>query len=288
MQSLPAIMETLMVATDHDDTGTLVMASLQRCTLLLQSLHMHSTTTPGMNECAVSGRSPGLGGSTGAPENDETNPELPKWQSIARVEEGKKSRERTHGVGAEAPKARERSHGGGEDLPKARERTQHGPFGADIIPPKPTKTENSLCLVNPPKIPELSNLARTHCGQRTKHLGDGVRSARFDLCRLFEGQRILQFTARGTNHKGGELNRKGGLERLAGLHRVCRLWWVYVRRRPGKLRRIAGWVRLTDAGQHGNHQTQLRELTLRQGVGAGPSWRRRPSSVPGCRTRPPR
>ncbi len=203
----------------------------------------------------------------------------------------RRGRNRANEPTASAPKRRKRTNEATEAAKTCRKRANE----PSMAPSEPTSSRQdrlrrkiSLCLLNPPKIPVLSNLARTHCGQRTKHLGDGVRSARFDLCRLFEGQRILQFTARGTNHKGGELNRKGGLERLTGLHRVCRLWWVYVRRRPGKLRRIAGWVRLTDAGQHGNHQTQLRELTLRQGVGAGPSWRRRPSSVPGCRTRPPR
>ena len=117
---------------------------------------MLSAGKPSMNECAVAGRPPGPDGSTCACENDQTKP--PAKLAVDHASQlGRKRRERTHRLGAEAPKAHERTHRLGAEAPKARERThrggevrrkprersQQGRSGADPHPQESTKTENS-------------------------------------------------------------------------------------------------------------------------------------------------
>ena len=146
---------------------------------------MRSITTPSMNECVVSGRSPDPGARPAHAESDKTNP--PAKVAVHRASQvGEKRSERSQCLGAEAPKA-----------------TRTKPAGPlqDRLQPARIDKDGEFPLFVPPAA---------------------TRSAEFELCRLFRGQRFIRFTARRMNDKKGERKQNGGFERLPGLHRVCR------------------------------------------------------------------
>ncbi len=106
MQSQPATTGTLMAAYMLYTMGARVSASSQGCIFLLQSSHVQSTTTPDMNACAVSIRSPGPEGSTSADESDKTNPPARMAVDRASREEKNCANEPT----TSAPKRRNRAN----------------------------------------------------------------------------------------------------------------------------------------------------------------------------------